>query len=297
MLDPRPAIPARRWRATSNAGWMATSCRTSETKPTSRDVNAACWAGASSPRWSLPTAAPRMRKPGLHAGLRQRTVHGGIAWTLVTRVATQIASYAVSVALARLLMPADFGLVGMIQGVHRIRQCLHRFRHQLGDRAAQGSQPGTALEWLLVDPGDGRHLDGDIRGQRATDCQVLQPTGADSDHTGVRIHVSVVEHRHRSAFALCPRHEDQATHALRPRRIFEAAVWCPYYSPHSALVCGRSSSLVAAAGQSPCLSLPDNGDQPEAPASGKPLLAIGLGLLGFSIINYWARNVISSWDH
>lgn len=45
--------------------------------------------------------------------LRDRTIHG-IAWALLGRVGSQILQYAVSILMARLLTPADFGKVGMI---------------------------------------------------------------------------------------------------------------------------------------------------------------------------------------
>jgi PST family polysaccharide transporter len=45
--------------------------------------------------------------------LRERTVHG-IAWTAVSRLIGQVVGYTVSVVLARILSPADFGLVGMV---------------------------------------------------------------------------------------------------------------------------------------------------------------------------------------
>lgn len=45
--------------------------------------------------------------------LKQQTV-SGVSWTMLSQILTQTASFVVSVILARLLTPADFGLVAMI---------------------------------------------------------------------------------------------------------------------------------------------------------------------------------------
>jgi PST family polysaccharide transporter len=46
-------------------------------------------------------------------GLREKTIHG-IAWTLFGRISAQAIQYGVSILMARMLSPADFGQVGMI---------------------------------------------------------------------------------------------------------------------------------------------------------------------------------------
>src|SRR5882672_5378965 len=45
--------------------------------------------------------------------LKERTLQG-IAWSFITRIASQVIQFGVSIVLARVLFPADFGLVGMI---------------------------------------------------------------------------------------------------------------------------------------------------------------------------------------
>jgi O-antigen/teichoic acid export membrane protein len=45
--------------------------------------------------------------------LRERTLHG-IAWSLVGRIGTQLLQYGVSILMAHMLSPADFGRVGMV---------------------------------------------------------------------------------------------------------------------------------------------------------------------------------------
>src|SRR5689334_7391579 len=45
--------------------------------------------------------------------LKERTLQG-ITWSFITRIAGQVVQYGVSIVLARILFPADFGLVGMV---------------------------------------------------------------------------------------------------------------------------------------------------------------------------------------
>jgi PST family polysaccharide transporter len=59
------------------------------------------------------TAPPATGASGGNAGLRERTLTG-VAWTGGSRVLQQLIAIATTVVLARLLVPADFGLVALV---------------------------------------------------------------------------------------------------------------------------------------------------------------------------------------
>jgi O-antigen/teichoic acid export membrane protein len=224
--------------------------------------------------------------------LRQRTVHG-IAWTLVTRVATQIASYAVSVALARMLLPADFGLVGMI-GVFTgfasvfidfgigsaIVQRKEISREQLSSGFWATLAMGAILTALFV---VGAPLIARFYGR-------MELTRI----TQVCAFTFLL-----SSIGIVPRSLFVREMKIKQLMLFDLSVSLSGGLVSVALAISGAgvwtivvASLWTAAGQS-LLPLVAGKWRPSGSASFedlKPLLAIGLGLLGFSVINYWARN-------
>ena len=48
--------------------------------------------------------------------LKKRTLDG-LAWTFFARIVNQVVQYTISVVVARVLMPDDFGLVAMVGAV------------------------------------------------------------------------------------------------------------------------------------------------------------------------------------
>jgi PST family polysaccharide transporter len=55
---------------------------------------------------------PQKTAPAINS-LKQKTI-SGISWVLIAQVTIQLVSFIISVILARLLVPADFGLIGMV---------------------------------------------------------------------------------------------------------------------------------------------------------------------------------------
>lgn len=224
--------------------------------------------------------------------LRARTVHG-IKWTLATRFVTQTAGYGVSVALARLLTPADFGLVGMIGVFTGFASVFIDFG--IGAAIVQrkevdSDQLSTAF-WTTLGMG--------------IFMTVLFALGAPlvaqfyRRPELVRITQACALNFLLSSVGIVPR-----SIFLREMKIKELQLldlWVSLTSGGVSLALAISGAGVwtivgaavwTTAGQSfvPLLAGPWKPGWSASFSKLRPLLSIGLGLLGFSVLNYWARN-------
>lgn len=224
--------------------------------------------------------------------LKERTLQG-ISWAFATRVSGQVIQYGVSVVLARILFPADFGLVGMV-GVF------------------------TGFAAVFIDFGIGSAI---VQRQDVEEHQLraaFVATLCVGVITSVLIAVgapviAAVYHRTElvsltrvssvgfflSAVGVVPRAILMRGMQIKRLMLLDFAVVIASAACSVVLaVMGAgvwtvvASSLVTAAGQSllPMVFGPWRVALTLQFAGLRPLMTMSLNLLGFNIVNYWSRN-------
>jgi O-antigen/teichoic acid export membrane protein len=225
--------------------------------------------------------------------LKERTLQG-IAWSVITRIASQVIQFGVSVVLARLLFPADFGLVGMVGVFTGFAAVFIDFgigsaivqRPDLDERQVRAAFTATlvvgAVTTLLIAAG-----------------APLIAAFYHRDELVVLTRVSALGFL-LSSIGVVPRAMLMRGLQIKRLMLLDLAVLVASSACSVALALSGAGvwtvvvgSLVVAAGQSflPVLFGPWKVGFAIDLRHLRPLMAVSLNLLGFNVINYWSRNV------
>jgi PST family polysaccharide transporter len=225
----------------------------------------------------------------------------GAAWSLASRAASQVIQFASSIALARLIAPEAFGLVGMVATVTAFLGLLVDGglgiaivqRTELESENLDGAFVITAgagallsVALVLWAPAVARFYGSAI----LTDIARVSAVGVLLGSLGVVSRALLVRRMQLGALALI----DLGTATVSViaslgLALAGAGVWALVAS--SVLASGAASALLfAAARWRPRLA---------SWRTARPLLAVALNLLAFNAINYWARTIdnvlIGAW--
>jgi O-antigen/teichoic acid export membrane protein len=225
--------------------------------------------------------------------LKERALQG-IAWSFITRIASQAIQFGVSIVLARLLFPADFGLVGMVGVFTGFAAVFIDFgigsaivqRPELDERQIRAAFTATlvvgAATTLLIAAG-----------------APLIAAFYHRDELVALTRVSALAFL-LTSIGVVPRAMLMRGMQIKRLMLLDLAVLVASSSCSVALALSGAGvwtvvvgSLVVAAGQSflPVLFGPWKVRFAIDLRHLRPLMGVSLNLLGFNVINYWSRNV------
>jgi len=225
--------------------------------------------------------------------LKERTLQG-ITWSFITRILGQLVQYGVSIVLARILFPADFGLVGMVSVFTGFAAIFIDFgvgsaivqRTDIDDRQLRAAFGATvvvgAVTTLLV--------------------AAAAPLIAAVYHRDELVALTRVSAAGflLSSIGVVPRAMLMRGMQIKRLMLLDLAVFVASSACSVVLaVAGAGvwtvvvSALVTAVGQTllPILFGPWRVGFDADMGHIRPLMTMSLNLLGFNIINYWSRNI------
>lgn len=225
--------------------------------------------------------------------LKERTLHG-IKWSFLTRMVGQVVQYGASVVLARILFPADFGLVGMVGVFTGFAGIFIDFG--IGSAIVQR----TEVEERQLSAAFGATLT--VGAVTSLIICAGAPIIADVYHRDELVILTRVSSAGflLSAIGVVPRAMLMRSMQIKRLMLLDFAVLVASSICSVVLAfLGAGvwtvvvSALVTAAGQSllPILFGPWKLSFALDFARLRPLLGVSLNLLGFNVINYWSRNV------
>ncbi len=225
--------------------------------------------------------------------LKERTLQG-ITWSFITRIAGQVIQYGVSIVLARVLFPADFGLVGMVGVFTGFAAVFIDFgigsaivqRPEVDERQLKAAFTAT----LVV---------GAVTSLLVAASAPLIAAVYHRDELAMLTRVSAVGFL-LSSMGVVPRAMLMRGMQIKRLMLLDLAVLVASSSCSVALALAGAGvwtvvlgALVFAAGQSllPILFGPWKIGFAFDVHQLRPLMGVSLNLLGFNVVNYWSRNV------